>query len=184
MIWSHFWMNQKFFQHRKEIFSYMPLSRYRRRTGCSLGRQPYLVRVRTRGAECWGRYTLEPLSLASCLDLLLTVWPWASCVMTSASVFSCIKGTDWHLPPHRLLVTRNEVNIYMKFLEKRKLFVNVSANNKLALAVGTCHLLLQGLNHMLLQLLTLSTHWRESRVEIRKEAPCALKNWQNRSSDS
>ena len=112
MIWSHFWMNRKFFQHRKEIFSYMPLSRYRRRTGCSLGRQPYLVRVRTRGAECWGRYTLEPLSLASCLDLLLAVWPWTSCVMTSASVFSCIQGTDWHFPPHRLVVTRNGVNIY------------------------------------------------------------------------
>ena len=34
---------------------------------------------------------------------------------------------------------------------------------KLALAVGACRLRLQGLNHVLLQLLTFNTHWRSSR---------------------
>ena len=42
----------------------------------------------------------------------------------------------------------------------------------LALATGTCHLPLQGLNHVLLQLLTFNTPWRVFRVESRKEAWC------------
>ena len=36
-------------------------------------------------------------------------------------------------------------------------------NYKLALTLGTCHLLLQWLNHVLLQLFTFNTHWREFR---------------------
>ena len=42
------------------------------------------------------------------------------------------------------------------------------------LQIGTCHLPLQGLNHMLLQLLTFDTPWKEFRVEGRNEALCAL----------
>ena len=40
--------------------------------------------------------------------------------------------------------------------------------------MGTCHLSLQGLNHVLLQLLIFSTLWKEFRAESRNEAPCAL----------
>ena len=42
------------------------------------------------------------------------------------------------------------------------------------LQIGTCHLPLQGLNHVLLQLLTFNTLWKEYRVESRNEALCAL----------
>ena len=42
------------------------------------------------------------------------------------------------------------------------------------LKTDTCHLPLQGLNHVLLQLLTFNTPWKEFRVEIRNEALCAL----------
>ena len=56
---------------------------------------------------------------------------------------------------------------------------------KLSLAMSTCDLPLQGLNHVLLQLLSFNNPWKEFRVEIRSEALCALENWQNRcSSDS
>ena len=41
------------------------------------------------------------------------------------------------------------------------------------LQTGICHLPLQGLNHMLLQLLTANIPWREFRVDSRKEALCA-----------
>ena len=44
----------------------------------------------------------------------------------------------------------------------------------LALAMGTCHLPLQWLNHVLLQLLTFNTPSKEFRVESRNEALCAL----------
>ena len=49
-----------------------------------------------------------------------------------------------------------------------------NVNYKLALAIGTCHLPLQGLNQVLLQLLTFRTPWKEFRVENRNEALCAL----------
>ena len=42
------------------------------------------------------------------------------------------------------------------------------------LRIGTCHLPLQGLNHKLLRLLTFNTPWKQFRVEIRREALCAL----------
>ena len=41
------------------------------------------------------------------------------------------------------------------------------------LQVGTCHLPLEGLNHVLLQLLTFHSPWKEFRVEKRKEVLCA-----------
>ena len=41
------------------------------------------------------------------------------------------------------------------------------------LQIGTCHLPLQGLNHMLQQLLIFNTPWKEFRVESRNEALCA-----------
>ena len=43
-------------------------------------------------------------------------------------------------------------------------------NYNLALAVGTCHLPLQGLNQVVLQLLTFNTLWKEFRVESGNEA--------------
>ena len=50
--------------------------------------------------------------------------------------------------------------------------------------MSTCHLLLQGLSHVLLQLLTFNNPWREFRVESRNEALCLWgKNWKDRSSD-
>ena len=48
-------------------------------------------------------------------------------------------------------------------------------NYKLAPAMGNCHLPLQGLNHVLLQLLIANTPWKELRVESRSEAGC----WQD-----
>ena len=48
----------------------------------------------------------------------------------------------------------------------------LSINYKLALAMGACHLPLQGLNQVLLQLLTFDTPWKESRVDSRNEALC------------
>ena len=45
-------------------------------------------------------------------------------------------------------------------------------NFKLALATGTCHLSLQGLKHVLLQLLVFNTR-EEFRAESRNEALCA-----------
>ena len=45
---------------------------------------------------------------------------------------------------------------------------------KLAIAIGTYHLPLQGLNHELLQLLSFNTPWKQFRVESRDEALCAL----------
>ena len=47
-------------------------------------------------------------------------------------------------------------------------------NYKLALAIGTCQLLLQGLKHELLWPLTFNTPWKEFGVERRNEALCAL----------
>ena len=41
-------------------------------------------------------------------------------------------------------------------------------------AMGTCHLPLPRLNHVLLQLLTFNTPWKELRVESRNKALCAL----------
>ena len=48
-----------------------------------------------------------------------------------------------------------------------------SINYKLAFAIGTCHLLLYGLNHVLFQLLTFNILWKAFRVESRNEALCA-----------
>ena len=42
------------------------------------------------------------------------------------------------------------------------------------LQIGTCHLPLQGLNHVLLQLLTFNNTWKELRAESRNEASCSL----------
>ena len=42
------------------------------------------------------------------------------------------------------------------------------------LQIGTCHLPLQGLNHMLLQVLIFNNPWKEFKVESRNEALCAL----------
>ena len=50
----------------------------------------------------------------------------------------------------------------------------LSVNWKLAFAIGTCHLPLQGLNHMLLQLLIFNKPWKEFRMEGRNEALCPL----------
>ena len=44
---------------------------------------------------------------------------------------------------------------------------------KLGPAVGRCHLPLQGLGRVLLQLLTFNTPWKEFRVKSRNEAVCA-----------
>ena len=43
---------------------------------------------------------------------------------------------------------------------------------KLAVAIGTCPLPLQGLNHVLMQLLTFHIPCKELRVESRNEALC------------
>ena len=51
--------------------------------------------------------------------------------------------------------------------------------------MGTCHLPLWALNHVLLQLLTFNAPWNEFRVREQKwGALCSGKNWQNRFSDS
>ena len=42
------------------------------------------------------------------------------------------------------------------------------------LEIGTCHLPLHGLNDEPLQLLTLNSPFKELRVEIRRQALCAL----------
>ena len=47
-------------------------------------------------------------------------------------------------------------------------------NCKLKLALGTCHLPLQELNHVMLKLLTFNAPCNEFRVESKNEAPCAL----------
>ena len=44
------------------------------------------------------------------------------------------------------------------------------------LKIGTCHLPLHGLNHELLQLLTLNIPWKAVKVETRNEALCDLEN--------
>ena len=50
--------------------------------------------------------------------------------------------------------------------------------------MDTCHLPLWALNHVLLQLLTLSAPWNEFRVREQKWGTlCSGKNWQNRFSD-
>ena len=51
--------------------------------------------------------------------------------------------------------------------------VSCIAVKQCQLSIDTCHLPLQGLNHVLLQLLTFNTPWKESRVESRNEAFCA-----------
>ena len=48
--------------------------------------------------------------------------------------------------------------------------MHCNVNYKLAFSIGTCHLPLQGLNHVLLQLLTFNTPLKEFRVESRTEA--------------
>ena len=48
-----------------------------------------------------------------------------------------------------------------------------SINYKLSLAMGTCHLPLQGINQVLLQLLIFNTSWKELRVASKNEAFCA-----------
>ena len=50
---------------------------------------------------------------------------------------------------------------------------------KLALAVSACHLPLQGLNHVLLQLLTFNTHWRSSRWRAEMRRSVLSENWQH-----
>ena len=64
--------------------------------------------------------------------------------------------------------------------------LSIFGNYTSAFAMGTCHLPLQGLDHALLQLLTLSTPWKEFRVESRNEALCAQgkTGQKNRSSES
>ena len=60
-----------------------------------------------------------------------------------------------------------------------------SVNYKLALAIGTCHLPPQELNHVLWQLLTFNTSLKDSQGGGQKWGTlCSEKNWQNRSSDS
>ena len=51
--------------------------------------------------------------------------------------------------------------------------VSCIAVKQCQLPTDTSHLPLQGLNHVLLQLLTFNTPWKESRVESRNEAFCA-----------
>ena len=62
-----------------------------------------------------------------------------------------------------------ELNIKSKLNIK----VVLSVNCKLTFAIGTCHLPLQGLNHVLL-LLIFNKPWKEFRLESRNEALCAL----------
>lgn len=63
-------------------------------------------------------------------------------------------------------------------------FADSNVNYKLVLAMDTCHLPLWALNHVLLQLLTLSAPWNEFRVREQKWGGlCSGKNWQNRFSD-
>ena len=57
----------------------------------------------------------------------------------------------------------------------------MTINYKLAFAKSICHLLLQRLNPVLLQLLTLNMPWRQFRVE--SEAFCAPEKLGNRSLD-
>ena len=45
---------------------------------------------------------------------------------------------------------------------------------RLALARGTCHLPLEGLNHVLSQLLTFSVQGKKLKVESRNQAVCAV----------
>ena len=55
------------------------------------------------------------------------------------------------------------------FLHDFEIHLHLPVNYKLVLAIGTCHLPLQGLNHGLLQLLIFKTSERslESRAEMR-----------------
>ena len=49
----------------------------------------------------------------------------------------------------------------------------IGVNYKLALAMGTCHLPLQGSDCVLLRLLTFNNLWKEFKVGSRKQALCA-----------
>ena len=53
-------------------------------------------------------------------------------------------------------------------------FADSNVNYKSVLAMGTCHLPLWALNHVLLQLLTFNAPWNKFRVDRRNEALCAL----------
>ena len=55
-------------------------------------------------------------------------------------------------------------------LRSRILLTIVSVNYKLAIAIDPCHLPLQGLNQVLLQLLVFNTPWKDFRVDSRNEA--------------
>ena len=57
-------------------------------------------------------------------------------------------------------------------------------SHKLALAVGACHLPLQGLNHVLLLLLTSNTLSRSSGWKAKVGHSVILENWQAMPSDS
>ena len=89
---------------------------------------------------------------------------------------TCLLSDITHGIPFMRMIFSNEgmelrgINLFLAF---SILLFNDSINYKSALAVGTCHLLLQGLNQVLLQLLTSTTSWKEFRVEIRNEALCA-----------
>ena len=84
---------------------------------------------------------------------------------------------------------RKAYNTYVYYISPNVLnwifWPHINVNYKLALAMGTCHLPLQRLNYMLLQLLIFNTLWKAFRVESRNEVLCnGGKNWQNRTLDS
>ena len=62
-------------------------------------------------------------------------------------------------------------------------WLNKYVSHKRALVAVACHLSLQGLNYVPLQLLTSNTPWRNSRLESRNEALGTLGTLQDRSLD-
>jgi len=65
------------------------------------------------------------------------------------------------------------INVITTVSDKEQIWKELYS--KCELEMGTCHLPLHGLTHEPLQLLTISSPWKELRVEIRREALCALR---------
>ena len=95
-------------------------------------------------------------------------WLWHSCLLIWQDILHFLLSIPFFL-------------LFWFFLYRGK----TTGNYKLALAMGTCCLPLQWLNHVLLQLLVFNSSWKKFRVESKNEALlCSGKNWQDRSSNS
>ena len=117
--------------------------------------------------------TFRGLLTSAFVGWFFTAEKWLICWLVSPCVLSCLGelsplfGTNTALfKPHN----------YPKI-------IITSVKHKLALAMGACHLPLQGLNHVLLQWLTFDTPLKGFRVERRKKHSVLWEHWQDRSSD-